>query len=203
MHASILLVLASVYLAVAETIVVTVGGNTTGDGTTTFTPQLIVAKRGDVVTFNFTAGNHTATESTFSNPCIPAHETDATINGFDSGFRNTTPGSAGSILTVPILEQNENHTFWFFDYNTCGQGGVGVINSNESSLETLAGFVRNAIRLNGTNSSDATSGTSTSTRTSTSATTSSSAPKSSSAAERAFEIGAVGVVPLFIACLFV
>ncbi|KAI9441633.1 hypothetical protein H4582DRAFT_1933910 [Lactarius indigo] len=184
MHASILLVLASVYLAVAENIVVTVGGNTTGDGSTIFTPQLIVAKRGDIVTFNFTDGNHTATESTFSGPCVPAHETDATINGFDSGFRNTTPGAPGSILTVPILEQNENHTFWFFDYNTCGEGGVGVINNNESSTETLAGFVRNAIRLNGTNSSDATSGT-------------------TSAAERAFSIGAVGVVPLFIASLFV
>ena len=87
-----------------------------------------------------TNGNHTATESTFSSPCIPAHETDNTINGFDSGFRDTQPGTAGSILSVPILIQNENHTFWFFDYNTCGQGGVGVINNNESSSETLAGF---------------------------------------------------------------
>ncbi|KAI9465266.1 hypothetical protein BJY52DRAFT_1246122 [Lactarius psammicola] len=197
MHASILLVLASVYLVVAETIVVTVGGNTTGDGATIFTPQIIVAKRGDTVTFNFTNGNHTATESTFSDPCIPAHDTDATINGFNSGFRNTTPGTPGSILT------NENHTFWFFDYNTCGEGGVGVINNNESSTETLAGFVRNAIRLNGTNSSDATSSTSTSSRTSSSATSSSSVPSSSSAAERAFAIGAIGVVPLFIAGLFV
>lgn len=87
-----------------------------------------------------TSGNHTATESTFSSPCIPAHETDNTINGFDSGFRDTQPGTAGSILSVPILIQNANHTFWFFDYNTCGQGGVGVINNNESSSETLAGF---------------------------------------------------------------
>jgi hypothetical protein len=33
-----------------------------------------------------------------------------------------------------------NHTFWFYDYNTCGEGGVGVINNNESSSQTLAGF---------------------------------------------------------------
>src|SRR6266404_114606 len=149
-------VLASVYLAAATTIVVTVGGNTTGDGTTTFNPQRVVAKLGDIVVFNcefvfrscrrvlidipVTRGNHTATESTFDNPCIPAHETDPTINGFNSGFRNTTTGTAGSILTVPILEQNENHTFWFYDYNECSEGGVGVINNNESSTETLAGF---------------------------------------------------------------
>jgi len=200
MHAYILLVLASVYLAAAKTIVITVGGNSTGDGTTTFNPQRVDAVLGDIVLFNFTQGNHTATESTFDGPCIPAHETNATINGFDSGFRNTTLGTAGTILTVPILEQNENQTFWFFDFNTCGEGGVGVINDNESSTETLAGFERNAIRLNGTNSSDGSSSTSTR---SSSATSSSSVPKSSSAAERAFAIGAVGVVPLFIASLFV
>src|SRR6266852_6958681 len=87
-----------------------------------------------------TTGNHTATESTFDNPCIPAHETDASINGFDSGFRNTQPGTSGSFLSVPIIRQNVNHTFWFYDYNTCGEGGVGVINANESSTQTLAGF---------------------------------------------------------------
>jgi len=202
MYAFILLVLASVYLAAAETIVITVGGNST-DGTTTFVPPRVVAVLGDTVVFNFTSGNHTATQSTFSDPCIPAHDTDPTINGFDSGFRNTTPGTAGSILSVPILEQNQNKTFWFFDFKTCGQGGVGAINNNESTTETLAGFVRNAIRLNGTNSSDTSSGTGTSSRTPSSVTSSSSVPKGSSAAERTLAIGTVGVIPLFIASLFV
>ena len=149
-------VLASVYLAAAKTIVITVGSNTT-DGTTTFDPQRVDAVLGDTVIFNcnffrrscrtglivipVTLGNHTATQSTFSSPCIPAHDTNATINGFDSGFRNTTPGTAGSILSVPILEQNQNQTFWFFDSNTCGEGGVGAINNNESSTETVAGFM--------------------------------------------------------------
>jgi hypothetical protein len=87
-----------------------------------------------------TNGNHTATQSTFDNPCIPAHETNTSINGFDSGFRYTEPGTAGTILSVPIIEQNANQTFWFYDYNTCGEGGVGVINGNESSSQTLAGF---------------------------------------------------------------
>jgi hypothetical protein len=149
--AQALQVLASACMAAAEVIVVTVGGN----GPTIFVPQRVVAALGDVVMFNckvfscpyhdlistaVTNGNHTATESTFSDPCIPAHETDVTINGFNSGFRNTETGTSDSILTVPIIPQNEYHTFWFFDYNTCGEGGVGVINNNESSSETLAGF---------------------------------------------------------------
>jgi hypothetical protein len=149
-------VLAGVYLAAAETIIITVGDNST-DGTTTFDPPRVDAVVGDTVVFNckffflsypcdlidipVTSGNHTAIQSTFSSPCIPAHDTDVTINGFDSGFRNTTPGTSGTILSVPILEQNQNETFWFYDFNTCGQGGVGAINNNESSTETLAGFV--------------------------------------------------------------
>ena len=177
-----------------------------------------------------TNGNHTATESTFSSPCIPAHETDNTINGFDSGFRDTQPGTAGSILSVPILIQNENHTFWFFDYNTCGQGGVGVINNNESSSETLVGFTvgvsmlygfltpifstfwakclhivsifqRNAIRLNGTTSSD--NATTTSYRASSTTSPSPSSSVRRSASGRTFAVGAMGVIPLFIAGLLV
>ncbi|KAI0302343.1 hypothetical protein B0F90DRAFT_1667553 [Multifurca ochricompacta] len=194
-HAGAVLVIAC--LAAAKTIVITVGGNTT-----TFVPQSVAAALGDIVTFNFVSGNHTATESTFSNPCIPAHETDITINGFDSGFRETRSNTSGSILTVPILIQNVNHTFWFFDYNSCGEGGVGVINDNESSTETLAGFVRNAIRLNGTSSSDNTS-TSTSSRPSSTTSSSPSVSASKSAADRAFWIGASNAIPLFIASLFI
>lgn len=87
-----------------------------------------------------TQGNHTVTQSTFASPCIAAHETNSSINGFDSGFRDTVNGTAVTILSVPITADIANQTLWFFDYNTCGEGGVGGINPNQSSLETLAGF---------------------------------------------------------------
>ena len=85
-----------------------------------------------------TLGNHTATQSTFSSPCIPAHNTNVTVNGFNSGFRNAGNGQA--ITNLPVIVDNPNATIWFFDYNTCAQGGVGGININDSSLETLQGF---------------------------------------------------------------
>jgi len=88
-----------------------------------------------------TQGNHTVTQSTFPVPCVPAHQTNITINGFDSRFRDTSNGTAITILSVPIVPENVNLTMWFFDYNTCGEGGVGVINNNETSDETLEGFV--------------------------------------------------------------
>ncbi|KAI0037535.1 hypothetical protein FA95DRAFT_1614116 [Auriscalpium vulgare] len=194
--------LASAYLVVAKDIYVQVGGNTTGDGTTVFNPQRVEAKLGDNVIFNFTQGNHTATQSTFQAPCESAHDFNISLNGFDSGFQIVQNGSAPKIQPVPILVENENQTMWFFDWNTCGEGGVGVINNNESSDQTLAGFVRNAIRLNGTDSDNDTSSSSSSFSSSTG---SSSAPSATSsgnnAANRALTVGAAGALPLFLVAL--
>ncbi|EJD07999.1 uncharacterized protein FOMMEDRAFT_101414 [Fomitiporia mediterranea MF3/22] len=184
--------------AVAENIYIQVAGPNYSikDNTTTFSPQRVTAKVGDIVFFNFTSGNHSATQSTFAAPCQPAHDTNITINGFDSGFRDTANGTAVTVLSVPILPSNVNTTMWFYDTapGACGSGAVGVINSNESSLETLAGFVRNADRLNGSSSSSSATGKlgSTSTETSSSA----SNTDSSSDAESMLAISSMPLVLL-------
>lgn len=152
----------------AKRITVTVGGNTTNSPQSVFSPRSVKALSGDVVVFNFTSGNHSAIQSTFSSPCIPAHESNITINGFYSGFRDTANGTVVSQFEVAINDGNVNDTLWFYDISLCGQGGVGGINVNESSWETLDGFERNAKRLNGTGgnrtpSKSATSGSPTST----------------------------------------
>ncbi|PAV24149.1 extracellular serine-rich [Pyrrhoderma noxium] len=166
----------------AENIYIQVSDGTGKDNTTVFNPQRVDAVVGDIVFFNFTSGNHTATQSTFSAPCVLAHDSNDTINGFDSGFRPTNNGTDITILSVPILDSNVNSPFWFYDASAgaCGSGAVGVINNNESSTETLAGFVRNAERLNGTvsSASSSLSGSSSSTRT---ASSSSNTDTSSSA----------------------
>ncbi|KAF8229037.1 hypothetical protein L208DRAFT_1402737 [Tricholoma matsutake] len=176
MHSCFLLALALAGLVTAKQIVITVGYNTTDDADKVFQPASVVAQQGDTVYFNFTLGNHTAIQSTFSSPCIPVHDTNTTVNGFISGFRNAGNGQA--ITNLPVVVQNPNTTIWFFDYNTCAQGGVGGININDSSSETLEGFQRNAIRLNGSTPS------STSSTIATTATTASIPTKSSSDAER-------------------
>ena len=84
-----------------------------------------------------TQGNHSAIQSEFATPCIPAHDTNITVNGFNSGFRDAGNGTAITNLPVTI---SDNSTIWFYDANTCAQGGVGGINVNESSTETLDGF---------------------------------------------------------------
>lgn len=47
-------------------------------------------------------------------------------------------GTAVTTLTVSIADANT--PIWFFDYATCAKGGVGVINVNRTSTETLEGF---------------------------------------------------------------
>lgn len=61
------------------------------------------------------------------------------INGFNSGFRDTVNGTAITQLSVLITPELASSTIWFFDYNTCAQGGVGGININENTNETLQG----------------------------------------------------------------
>ncbi|KAL5504594.1 hypothetical protein ACEPAH_7257 [Sanghuangporus vaninii] len=187
----------SATLTAAENIYIQVAGPnfTSSDNTTTFSPQRVTARVGDIVFFNFTSGNHSATQSTFSSPCQPAHDTNITINGFDSDFRPTANGTSVTILSVPILDSNVNETMWFYDKapGACGSGAVGAINSNESSLETLAGFVRNAERLNGS------AATSTSaSRSATSTAPSSSSTGSSDSSSDAQSLLAMSSLPLIL-----
>ena len=77
------------------------------------------------------------TQSTFPAPCIPLHDFDPTLNGFDSGFRIAGNFSAVTNLSLNVTTSD---TIWFFDWNTCAEGGVGGINVNGSSYQTLDGF---------------------------------------------------------------
>ncbi|RPD57979.1 hypothetical protein L226DRAFT_574779 [Lentinus tigrinus ALCF2SS1-7] len=154
-----------VHFVYAKLIVVTVGGNGTNS---VFDPPEVVANIHDTVLFNFTQGKHTATQSTFASPCVPIQDVNSSYIGFSSGFHDTANGSAVTSYQFEVLD---NSTLWYFDAATCSQGGVGGINVNDSSWQTLDGFRRNAMRLNGT----ATSKASSAPRTSTSASTETSA----------------------------
>jgi plastocyanin len=49
-------------------------------GAFVFDPPEVAAARGDIIRFLFVSGNHTVTQSTLEQPCVP--------NGFDTGFVN-------------------------------------------------------------------------------------------------------------------
>ncbi|KAJ3565544.1 hypothetical protein NP233_g7560 [Leucocoprinus birnbaumii] len=178
----------------SKIVVVNVGNSSTDNPGGVFDPPTVTANKGDVVYFNFTQGNHTVTQSVFAAPCIPAHDFNETINGFNSGFRNAGNYSAITNLQVPI--EDSNTTIWYFDWNTCNVGGVGAINVNESSYETYDGFVRNAERLNGTDSGDEPTSTSVSGSSTASSTT--ARTTHSSSATQTLVMGTAAVVPLIL-----
>ncbi|KAG6828252.1 hypothetical protein H0H92_008640 [Tricholoma furcatifolium] len=188
-------VVAVVVAASAKTVVITVG-NTTSDAKTVFTPNSVAANAGDTVLFNFTHGNHTATQSAFSSPCVPIHKTNVTVNGFDSSFRDA--GNEQAVTTLPVTINDNITTIWFYDSNTCAEGGVGGININSSSTETLAGFQRNAERLNGTATASSTATSPVSSETG-SATNSSSKPTKTNDASRITAQGAGAIMLTLVA----
>ncbi|KAI0692864.1 hypothetical protein C8T65DRAFT_71515 [Cerioporus squamosus] len=148
----------------AKLVVITVGGNGTSQAASVFDPPEAVANIHDTVLFNFTQGKHTAIQSTFASPCVPIQDINSSYIGFSSGSHDTANGTAISSYQFEVLD---NSTLWYFDAATCAQGGVGGINVNDSSWQTLDGFKRNAMRLNGTATTKARSSTRTSASSST------------------------------------
>ncbi|KAK7034023.1 hypothetical protein VNI00_012454 [Paramarasmius palmivorus] len=93
-----------------------------GDGGSTFTPSSINATSGDVVVFQFVGGNHTATQSTFDNPCTKKGD------GVDSGFQSIAQGASQQEWRVPV---NGSDPLWFYcaQANHCQQGMVFAVNA--------------------------------------------------------------------------
>lgn len=103
-------------LASAQTVhVVSVGS--TGENPLTFSPNNLQAAAGDMIQFQFRAGNHTVTQSTFDQPCMPISMfTNAT--GIYSGFQPVEASAAmGQIPTYTIMVADQK-PLWFY----CSQG---------------------------------------------------------------------------------
>lgn len=114
MQFSTLTLAALATLASAETVhVVKVGLN----GTQTYEPNDFTAAVGDMVQFQFFGGNHTATQSTFENPCQPvAAFTNNT--GFHTGFIPAAASEAMGMRAVYTIQVNNTNPLWIY----CAQG---------------------------------------------------------------------------------
>jgi len=107
--------------ASCATIEVTVGG----PDTLKFNPESVTANPGDIVQFNFQQKNHTATQSTFEAPCIPAP------NGFDSDFVPVFDPNGGS--PVALMTIADTNPIWVYcrQGNHCQQGMVFAVNPGD------------------------------------------------------------------------
>lgn len=110
------------------------------NGSLTYNPSNTIAAVGDMVQFQFYPVNHTVTQSTFANPCVPIHNVMSNTTGFFSGFM---PVSA-SASTMPLFTMMVNSTtpIWFYcsQGEHCQKGMVGAINAPTTGAKTVAAF---------------------------------------------------------------
>lgn len=100
-----------------------------------FTPETVDAEPGDKIQFVFKELNHTATQSTFGDPCKKMD------GGVDSGFMFNEDGRDG--LTWDYTVESKEAT-WFYckqkTGNHCGKGMVFSINPVKSGEKTHEAF---------------------------------------------------------------
>lgn len=159
-----------------------------GPGMLVYNPANITAVAGDTVTFEFHQKNHTATQSTFADPCraLTLTSTSGQV-GFDSGFMPVADGA--TTFPTYTIQVNDTSPIWVYCKQTghCGQGMVFSVNAVESGPNSFEAFQAKAIQLNGS-----------------SATTSSSAPgsKPSSGASPSQIVSSAGIVTALVAAVF-
>ncbi|KAF5247938.1 hypothetical protein FANTH_6219 [Fusarium anthophilum] len=128
--------------AVAEAVdvqVVSVGRNSATNATgIKFWPEKITAEPGTMVQFQFWAGNHTVTQSTFDDPCVPIGNVMSNVTGIYSGYQPVEASmSKGMIPTYTIMVKDKKPMWLFCSKAKHCQGGMSmVINENTSANAT-------------------------------------------------------------------
>ncbi|KAK4121851.1 hypothetical protein N657DRAFT_576970 [Parathielavia appendiculata] len=108
-----------------KTWVVTVARN----GSLTYSPDKLVAQPGEFVQFQFLAGNHTVTQSTFDKPCQPI-SLNSNVTGFHSGFLPAAASASMGMVPTYTIQINNTNPLWLYcaQGRHCQQGMVMVIN---------------------------------------------------------------------------
>ncbi|KAI6092702.1 Cupredoxin [Hypoxylon rubiginosum] len=119
-----------------------------------YTPSEIQAAVGDMVIFEFMSANHTASQSTFAEPCK------LMAGGMDSGFQ---PNANNTVDPPPKVAMQVMTTdpLWFYCRQSghCGKGMTFSI--NPTAAKTQAMFQAMAIAQNGTGAGSAITGNAT------------------------------------------
>ena len=125
---------------------VVVGAN----GTLAYDPPFVDASAGDEIRFNFVAKNHTATQSSFDQPCTSQIGPDGvSITGFDTGFNFVANGSA-PVKQSFIMPQTDK-PLWFYCRQTghCAKGMVFAVNAPKHGDHTFDAFRKKATNTGG------------------------------------------------------
>ncbi|KAI1257754.1 hypothetical protein MGN70_000798 [Eutypa lata] len=137
MHFTTSTLLALAGMASAQTLhVVSVSGD--GDWALKFSPEKLDAPVGDMIQFQFRAGNHSVVQSSFDAPCAPMAGAGANATGFYSGYQLVSASEAmGMIPTYTVMVQDEKPIWAYCSQAThCQSGMAMVINEDTTANAT-------------------------------------------------------------------
>lgn len=109
--------------------VVSVGRNSATNATgLKFWPEKITAEPGTMVQFQFWAGNHTVTQSTFDDPCIPIGNVNSSVQGIYSGYMPVEASMAMGMIPTYTIEIKDKKPLWLYCSKAkhC-QGGMSMV----------------------------------------------------------------------------
>jgi len=100
------------------------------NGSLTYTPNDIRVNVGEMVQFQFAAGNHTVTQSTFDQPCQPI-SMHSNVTGFHSGFVPAAASAAQNQMSIFTINVTSTNPMWIYcaQGRHCENGMVMVINA--------------------------------------------------------------------------
>ncbi|PCD19385.1 hypothetical protein FGRA07_06190 [Fusarium graminearum] len=113
--------------------VVAVGRNGATNATgLRFWPEKITAEPGTMVQFQFWTGNHTVTQSTFDDPCMPIGNVNPSVEGVYSGYMPVAASmSKGMIPTYTITIKDKKPMWLFCSKAQHCQGGMSMVINEE------------------------------------------------------------------------
>ncbi|KAI0392507.1 hypothetical protein F5Y17DRAFT_358296 [Xylariaceae sp. FL0594] len=100
-----------------------------------FTPDNLKAAPGDMIQFQFLAGNHSVVQSNFDNPCTPIHQHVANATGFFSGYMDVQASAASGTIPTFTIQVADQKPVWVYcsQAKHCQAGMVMVVNENTAA----------------------------------------------------------------------
>ncbi|KAH7367162.1 Cupredoxin [Plectosphaerella cucumerina] len=141
--------------AQAQTVSVQAVQVASNNGSLTFSPDRITAAEGSMVQFQFMGGNHTVTQSTFDQPCVPLNVANpaATQAGIFSGYVPVAASANQGQRPVFTIMVNSTAPMWLYCQQGphCQRGMAMVINENPTAnaSRTLENYKAAAAALGG------------------------------------------------------
>ncbi|KAI1748525.1 hypothetical protein F4782DRAFT_356479 [Xylaria castorea] len=100
-----------------------------------FYPDSLKADVGDMIQFQFLAGNHSVVQSNFDNPCTPIQQHDTTQKGMFSGYMNVAASAATGMIPTYTMNVTTDKPLWLYCSQSkhCQAGMVMVVNENTAA----------------------------------------------------------------------